>query len=227
MSVLTIILLSLLLNPTSCIAGFDLTVTAPSGTYTGIINGTVTNVRQFLGIPYALAPVGERRWLPPVKPDTDSGTEIPATDIGLACPQYGSRIPYLFNQVLLQYGPPFGAQNHTPGSISWQSGEDCLSLAVWTPVKATNESKLPVVVFIAGGGFMTGGCYSGAWYKPHHLVGRTEALVAVNIKLVISLCTFSVKILTWNCSYRLNIMGYPNARGLKEQNLGQMDQRMA
>lgn len=42
------------------------------------------------------------------------------------------------------------------GSVAWSSAEDCLSLAVWTPSFANNTSKLPVALFVTGGGGITG-----------------------------------------------------------------------
>lgn len=165
----------------------SLTVTAPSGTYTGIMNGTVPNVRQYLGIPYSLPPVGDRRWLPPTKFPSNPSVHIPATDFPPGCPQYGPRFPTVFNQYLTQNTIPWGSQNHTPGTMVWSSNEDCLYLAVWTPASASKKSKLPVIMFIAGGGFVNSGSVNAAWYKPHQWVQRTQAHVAVTIKSVMIL----------------------------------------
>ncbi|KAL2853468.1 Alpha/Beta hydrolase protein [Aspergillus pseudoustus] len=202
-------LVSFLLPIAECRNTLNLRVTAPSGTYIGSINGTVPNVRQFVGVRYAQPPINDLRWMPPVKPTADSQSIIPATDPTVACSQYGTRSPNAFNQNLYQNQPPWLGQSHTPGTMVWSSGEDCLSLAVWTPVHATNQSKLPVVVFVPGGGFVNSGSYSSSWYRPHRWVERSQDLVAVVI------------------NYRLDIMGFPNARMLDEQNLGLLDQRMA
>jgi hypothetical protein len=53
-----------------------LVVTTGTGTYTGIINGTAPNVRQFLNIPYSVPPIGDRRWLPPTKSHDQLKLEI-------------------------------------------------------------------------------------------------------------------------------------------------------
>ncbi|KAJ6096222.1 hypothetical protein N7486_006968 [Penicillium sp. IBT 16267x] len=46
-------------------ASANLHIQTSSGTVQGGVNGTYPHVRQFLGIPVAQPPVGERRWLPP------------------------------------------------------------------------------------------------------------------------------------------------------------------
>lgn len=89
----------------------------------GKLNGAVhENIRIFRGIPYAEAPVGERRFAPPEKVHAWGGVKD-ATKFG-----------------------PMSYQNGQ-GNFS----EDCLSLNVWTPAKSEQEA-LPVYVFIHGGG---------------------------------------------------------------------------
>ncbi|KAL3454344.1 Alpha/Beta hydrolase protein [Aspergillus insuetus] len=174
-----------------------LEVTTSTGTYIGIINGTTPHVRQFLNIPYALPPTGDRRWLAAVPPRTNSSTVIDATKFGLVCPQHLSDKPNVFNTLLPGFLVPRG-----PGTMS----EDCLSLAIWTP---TGDVRgLPVVVFMTGGGFIIGGA-NIAYQMPHHWVQRTQSHIVVSI------------------NYRVDIMGFPNARGLDDQNLGILDQRRA
>jgi len=101
----------------------------------GALRGAVENgVDVYRGIPYAVAPVAERRWAPPVAfPDWEGERE--ATRFGAACPQPASR----------------------PGSIySWdlpRVDEDCLNLNVWVP---EGVEDAPVFVWIHGGSLMTG-----------------------------------------------------------------------
>src|SRR5688572_25370152 len=84
-------------------------------------------VREFLGIPFAAPPVGALRWR---APQSVAPWSIPrdATRRARACTQ-------------LKRG----------GAVA-ESGEDCLTLNVWTPVGA--GQRLPVLVWIHGGAFV-------------------------------------------------------------------------
>lgn len=86
--------------------------------------------RQFLGIPYAIPPVGKLRFQAPLQGLAWEGVKQ-ATAHGASCPQ------------------PAGALS-APGPQS----EDCLSLNVYAPTAA---KKLPVLVWIHGGAFVSGG----------------------------------------------------------------------
>ena len=80
----------------------------------------------FLGIPYALPPVGELRWRPP-QPIAKWNGVRKATEFSGACPQLPAR-----------WFP----------TIAW--GENCLYLNVWTPDPSAGK-KFPVLVFFHGG----------------------------------------------------------------------------
>ena len=79
-------------------------------TFSGPVRGSVTSagVREFLGIPYAAAPVGNLRWRPPVLHDPWFAP-LEGTHFANHCPQPPS---------------PFGVASVT---------EDCLFLNVFTP----------------------------------------------------------------------------------------------
>jgi para-nitrobenzyl esterase len=105
-------------------------VQTSAGTVEGKDDGTV---RAFLGIPYAAPPVGDMRWKAPAPAAKWSGVRK-ATEFGSHCLQadvYGDMV------------------FHDAGG-----SEDCLSLNVWVPANA--KGKLPVMVWIYGGGFMAG-----------------------------------------------------------------------
>jgi len=98
----------------------------------GKVKGTVEDDnRVFEGIPYAAAPVGERRWAPPVEPEAWEGVRD-ATKPGSPCPQLPT---------------PYGGE----GSVN----EDCLFLNVTAPRHASKD--LPVMVWIHGNGSIGSG----------------------------------------------------------------------
>jgi para-nitrobenzyl esterase len=92
-------------------------------------------VRAYLGIPFAAPPTGDLRWAPP-RPVSWTGV-LHADRTGPEC-----------IQVLRPHNI-----NHYFGEEA--TSEDCLTMNIWAPA-AISGAKLPVVVFIYGGGFTIG-----------------------------------------------------------------------
>ncbi|KAH9897497.1 fatty acyl-CoA hydrolase [Xylariomycetidae sp. FL2044] len=183
----------------------QLTVKATTGVYTGLIDPAFPNTRQFRSIAFAEPPT---RWLPPQKLAA-SDRKYEAFDLPPSCPQFVSAVPSVLSEYFGDGAMIYnGDQNHTSGLVGADTSEDCLYLAMWTPANATLDSKLPVLFFLTGGGFTTGGVNVG-YQLPMDWVERSQSHIVVTI------------------NYRVNIFGFPNARGLAEQNLGILDQRMA
>lgn len=131
-------------------------VAIDSGQIEGSQKGTT---RVFKGIPYAAPPVGPLRWRPP-QPVPSWGGVRKASSPSPACPQLGSY-------------PPDAPQEST--------SEDCLTLNVWAPA-AKSAGKLPVMVWIHGGGLMNG---SGSvpQYAGDQLAARGVIVVTINYRL--------------------------------------------
>lgn len=124
----------------------------------GVLQGELRgDVLSFKGIPYAAPPVGEFRWRAP-RPAENWKGERDATKYGADCPQ-----------------------RTFPGSTAVMS-EDCLFLNVWTPATATTKSKLPVMVWIHGGGF-TGGSGAGPGSAGDAFAKQGVILVTINYRL--------------------------------------------
>lgn len=130
-------------------------------TRNGIIEGKDEgSVHAFLGIPYAVPPVGNLRWKAPEPAEKWTGVRK-ATDFGPHCLQ----------------GRVFGDMNFRDSGGS----EDCLTLNVWVPAN-TSVKKLPVMVWIYGGGFVAG-TTSEARQDGTHLAQRGVIVVSMNYRL--------------------------------------------
>lgn len=104
----------------------DLTVQTTSGRAHGKIDSAQPNVRQFLGIPFALPPVGDLRWTAP-QPLLQPDAEVDAMEFGPSCIQFfNTNASSVYRNQVLEYN--LQGLNRT-GDIS----EDCLKLSVWTP----------------------------------------------------------------------------------------------
>lgn len=127
----------------------------------GKIRGSVHNdVLSFKGIPFAAPPIGPLRWRPPQPVISWSGIRS-ATEYGPDCMQ----LPFPSDAA------PLG------GAVS----EDCLYLNVWKPAAPANH-KLPVMVWIYGGGFVNGGS-SPAVYDGRHFAEDGIVFVSFNYRI--------------------------------------------
>jgi para-nitrobenzyl esterase len=160
----------------------------------GKVAGTqlASGVRAYLGIPFARPPVGPLRWVAP-QPMHWEGVWN-ADRKGAEC-----------IQVLRPHNI-----NHYFGEEA--TSEDCLYLNLWTPASAMPASKLPVIVFIYGGGYTIGS--SGMSNYGGEDVAKAGAIFV-------------------NFNYRVGAMGYmahpelSAEQGGHSGNYGTMDQTAA
>ncbi|MGH3959069.1 carboxylesterase/lipase family protein, partial [Mycobacterium sp.] len=110
------------------------------------------------GIPYAAPPVGPLRWQPP-RPAPRWPGMLDATKPGPQCIQEAGHDP--------KTGKP--------------TSENCLTLNIWTPAGPKTTEKLPVMVWIHGGGFVNG---SGDIYHARSLAAKGRIIVVtINYRL--------------------------------------------
>ncbi|CAN5667944.1 hypothetical protein BH10ACT9_BH10ACT9_04650 [soil metagenome] len=128
---------------------------------TGALRGTADGgVESWKGIPFAAPPVGALRWRAPQP----------------APPWQGIRDAAAYGNDCMQRPAPSDAA--PPGTTP---AEDCLYLNVWRPA-AADAPKLPVIVWIHGGGFVNGGS-SPATYTGAELARQGVVFASFNYRL--------------------------------------------
>ena len=119
----------------------------------GLVQGVVEDdMMIFKGIPFAAPPVGELRWKAPQPV-----------------------IPWEGVRQADQFGPSPISNMGFPRDAS----EDCLYLNVWTPAKSPKD-KLPVMVWIYGGGFSMG---TSSFYDGAPIAREGVVLVTINYRV--------------------------------------------
>lgn len=132
---------------------------------------TANNVESFLNIRFGEDTSGANRFTPPKEFNYPPGTLVNATTPGAACPQPKQAVSTM---------PLFDNVTHM--------SEDCLTLRVDRPAGTPASAKLPVMVWIYGGGDTFGQIYDSA-YDPTGLVlgaaskGYPVIYVAMNYRV--------------------------------------------
>ncbi|KAI1382425.1 alpha/beta-hydrolase [Hypoxylon crocopeplum] len=179
-----------LLAPPSSVVAID---HARQITYLG---NSIDGVDHFQNIFYAEDTSSKNRFAPPIPVKHEKRSSIDATQSGAWCPQgTGDILPFT--------------------SRVTNISENCLSLRIARPHGTTSDSKLPVMVWLHGGGHALGSA-SDVLYEPDGLVkqaaGDEQPLIFVGV------------------NYRLGLFGFASSKALtkdKHTNAGLRDQRAA
>ncbi len=148
-----------------------------------IVGREVAGIQSFRRLRYAKPPVGALRFMPceQVEPWI---APLECAGPSVVAPQHPSRLEAVM------------------GAYPAQQDEDCLHLDIWRPADCGEQT--PVLVFIHGGAFLTGGgafeCYDGAE------IARQTGLIVINV------------------SHRLGVLGFLPIPGVAPANLGYQDQ---
>ncbi|XP_043382213.1 fatty acyl-CoA hydrolase precursor, medium chain isoform X1 [Chelonia mydas] len=136
------------------------------------VKGTDRLTNVFLGIPFAKPPVGALRFSPP-QPAEPWISVRDATSFPPVCLQ---------DQAILEkFGEIFPRKQ-----LNFSISEDCLYLNIYTPAHSNEKAKLPVMVWIHGGGLSMGGAsmYDGSG------LSASENLVVVTIQYRLGITGF-------------------------------------
>lgn len=159
---------------------------------------SANNVESFLNIRFAEDTSGDHRFAAPRPYIYPAGSVVNASRTGAACPQ--QKVPIKGMAV-------FDNVTHI--------SEDCLTLRVDRPVRKSTKEKLPVMVFIYGGGDSIGQIYDSA-YDPTALITGAQQKGSPVIYVAMN--------------YRVGVFGFAATQALKTSgslNAGLRDQRLA
>jgi len=131
------------------------------------VNADIDGVVVYRGIPFAAPPIGENRWKAPQPVIPWEGVKV--------CDKFGH--------------PAFQAAHYEGGyTTEWGYGdeapysEDCLYLNVWTKASGQPEKKLPVALWIFGGGLREG-WGSEPEFDGQEFASRDVVLVSFNYRV--------------------------------------------
>ncbi|KAI0767254.1 alpha/beta-hydrolase [Fomes fomentarius] len=140
----------------------------------------------YLGVPYAEPPLGERRWRKPL-----------ALNTGRVARESRGKV------VDLTEYPDFCIQGSIGnGDAGGAGSEDCLKLNIYAPAGAKKGDKLPVLVYIHGGGYVYGNPRN--WPFDHWIHQSPNVVIA-------------------SVYYRLNSIGFLSTPELANHGLGDLN----
>ena len=126
----------------------------------------VGKANVFLGVPYALPPLGNLRWRPPVE-----------------------REPWTGVREATRYASPATQRIPNPSGMR-QASEDCLYLNVFTPVKRNTQNPLPVMVYLHGGSNVQGSANMWTSGNEDLFVGQRNNVVLVTLQFRLGVIGF-------------------------------------
>lgn len=138
----------------------------------GQVQGVETPTKGIIaykGIPFAAPPVGDLRWKEPQPVVAWQGVKV--------ADKYGAAAM----QVTWDPNSFYGKEWRASGSVPFN--EDCLYLNVWTPAAGEKDKKLPVAMWIHGGGYREGFAFEPEMDGGEDYASRGVILVQVTYRL--------------------------------------------
>ncbi|KAE8379018.1 Alpha/Beta hydrolase protein [Aspergillus bertholletiae] len=172
-------------------------VTIRNGTLVGVHNAQY-HQDFFLGIPYAQPPVQDLRYERPQPLNESWEVAREADSYGFWC-----------------HSAPLSLPGYTQDGFRHEENEDCLTLNVVRPSGVTPSSRLPVLVYIYGGGLQEGGSADQRY--------NMSFVVQESIKM-------GTPTVAASFNYRVSGFGFLSGRAFNHSglaNLGLYDQRTA
>ncbi len=143
-------------------------LTIEGGKIVGVVTPT-KGIIAYKGIPFAAPPVGDLRWKEPQSVVPWEGVKVADT--------YGAAAMQITWDPESFYGKEWRASGSVPFS------EDCLYLNVWTPAAGQVNKKLPVAMWIHGGGYREGFAFEPEMDGGEDWASRGVILVTVTYRL--------------------------------------------
>jgi para-nitrobenzyl esterase len=172
-------------------------------TESGKVVGYVRNgIYIYKGVPYGDSTAGAHRFMPPRKPKSWEGVRS-SRCYGPTAPQIADRRHFTDDAIFLQ------SPDDTLQAIGGTNeSEDCLRINIWTPGIGDGK-KRPVMMWIHGGGFVSGSSHEMLTYDGENLARRGDVVVV-------------------SINHRLNALGFMDLSQYGEQykgsgNLGMLD----
>ncbi len=164
--------LSILLLTSCAMIGLNLNSNPVLSVEGGKIVGVETPTKGIIaykGVPFAAPPVGDLRWREPQPVVPWEGVKVADT--------YGAAA----SQTTWDPNSFYGREWRASGSVPFS--EDCLYLNVWTPAAGQTNKKLPVAMWIHGGGYREGFAFEPEMDGGEDWASRGVILVSVTYRL--------------------------------------------